>query len=159
MTWDDLPRRASGWTVKRTLWWAFGLFVVAAIVLPIGNLAFGWFNSTLQVVSPQNVREQYSTAYGDWEGMKQAATVVCNFRPVVNAETDPGLKSQRIGELAAYGQNYARIAQDYNAAYDNAFRAKHVGPGDIPKVAPSLDDMMDIAIPGGCTTPDPLESK
>ena len=156
MTWDDLPRRASGWTVRKTLWTTAGVLLAAGIIIPILGFGFGWFNSTIQVVSPQNVREQYSTAYGDWEGMKQTANNVCSARAVVAAETDPSIKSQRISQLTAYGQNYTRVAADYDAAYDNAFRAKHVGPTDIPSKAPSLDDMLTRV---GCTTPDPLKSK
>jgi len=153
--WNDLPERASGWTIKKTLWTTAGVLLAAAIIIPILGLGFGWFNSTLQVVSPQNVREQYSTAYGDWEGMKGTANNVCAFRTVV-AEAPADVRDQRITALIAYQQNYTRLAADYDAAYDNAFRAKHVGPTDIPNKAPSLADMLQQL---GCTTPDPLAAK
>ena len=40
----------------------------------------------------------------------------------------------------AYEQTYRRVVADYQAAYDNAFQAKLVGPRDLPKVAPTLDE-------------------
>lgn len=60
-------------------------------------------------------------------------------RAAVTAETDPDARTQRVSQELAYEQNYGRIATSSDAAYDNAFQAKHVGPTDLPHAAPELD--------------------
>jgi hypothetical protein len=117
-----------------------GLLVVLAIVLgPIG-LMLKWYQTGQKVISPENVTLQFRDAYTRFESLKATAGNVCDAQKVYNNESDPGLKAQRQDQLTAQVQNYRRIAAQYDAAYDNAFEAKHVGPTDLPRPAPTLEE-------------------
>lgn len=78
-----------------------------------------------------------ANAYPNFEALKAAAGDVCSALAAIDAETDPDARVQRVSEELAYERNYRRIAADYDAAYDNVFQAKQVGPADLPR-APGL---------------------
>jgi hypothetical protein len=116
-----------------------GTILVLGLVFGVLGFALGWYHTETDVVSPENVKAQYQDAYSNFEALKATAGDVCSALAAVGAETDPDAKSQRVSEELAYEQNYRRIAAAYDAAYDNAFAAKHVGPTDLPHTAPELD--------------------
>lgn len=119
-----------------------GAIVALVVVIGILTFAFGWLDATVSVVSPANVKAQYHDAYSNYESLGAEACTVVAQRSVVAASTDPNVKVQLLSQQLAYEQTYRRIAAEYNAAYANAFEAKHVGPGDLPHVAPTLEEMI-----------------
>lgn len=126
--------------------WATVL-VGLVVALTVIALALRWFGAADGAVSPENVAAQYRQAYTDFEALKATAGNVCAARAVLAAESDPELRAQRSTQVAAYEQNYRRIAAGYDAAYDDVFRARHVGPPDLPAEAPGLDAALAAA---GC---------
>jgi hypothetical protein len=130
-------------------WLAAAVSAVVALGVLFGvlGLAFGWFDAVTDVVSPENVKTQYRDAYTGYEALKATAGDICAAKSAVAAETDQDAKSQRVSEELAYEQNYRRIAASFDAAYDDAFRAEHVGPGDLPNKAPDLASQLAAA---GC---------
>lgn len=121
--------------------------LVAVVVVVIGVLAFAcsWAGAGAKVISPANVTKQYAQAYSRWEALKATTCNVAGEQKLVDNATDPTIKVQYQQQLSAYQQNYVRVAADYDAAYDNAFAAKHVGPSDIPKQAPTLSQALETA--------------
>ncbi|HEY4460869.1 MAG TPA: hypothetical protein VGN81_41595 [Pseudonocardiaceae bacterium] len=130
------------WLVASTV-----VVVVLALVFGVLGVALGWYNAATDVVSPENVKAQYQDAYSNFEALKATAGDVCSARAAVTAETDPDARTQRVSQELAYEQNYRRIAASYDAAYDNAFQAKHVGPTDLPHTAPDLNAELKVV---GC---------
>jgi hypothetical protein len=126
---------------------AAGAIVVLGVLFGVLGLALGWFNAATDVISPENVKTQYRDAYTGYEALKATAGNICSAKAAIAAEPDQDAKSQRVSEELAYEQNYRRIAADYDAAYDDAFRAEHVGPGDLPNKAPELASQLTAA---GC---------
>lgn len=122
---------------KPVLMWV-GLLVVVGILISIIGFFAGWFNAAKQVVSPGNVTAQFHDAYGRYENLKATTCNVKNMQTQIAATDDANAKIQLQSYLLAFEQNYNNIAAQYNAAYDNAFAAKHVGPSDLPKTAPVL---------------------
>lgn len=124
--------------------WVLVLVVIGLIIGVIGFVG-GWFNAGKQIISPANVKAQYAGAYSRWEALKATTCNVKGEQTLVDNATDPTIKVQYQQQLSAYQQNYVRVAADYDAAYDNAFQAKHVGPSDIPRVAPTLSESLATA--------------
>jgi preprotein translocase subunit SecF len=115
-----------------------GLIVVLAILFGILGLGFGWFNAGKDVISAENVKQQYALAYQDYESLKATAENVCDAENLAAKPANADVKSQHEQHVQAYVQNYRRVAAEYNAAYQNVFAAKNVGPSDLPRNAPSL---------------------
>jgi preprotein translocase subunit SecF len=133
---------------EKDAWWSLPRIVAAVfvigIVIIVLSLALGWFNAAKDVVSPQNVKQQYALAYQDYESLQATAGNVCDAETnLQDAKKSGDLNTinQRTDEVTAYRQNYRRIAAQYKARYDDAFQAKHVGPKDLPKDPPSLIEM------------------
>lgn len=103
--------------------------LLVIIMVPIA-LGLGWFTGAASIVSFQHVREEYGFAYG-YDRSMQATT-----RNVCIAEKR-GLEPTA---LAAYEQTYSNIEGKYDARMADAFRAKHVKPGDLPLVAPTFEE-------------------
>lgn len=146
-----------GMTPLGVAWRVLLAIIVLGVLGTVLSFAFGWFNAGVEVISPANVKAQFSHAYEDYESLKATAGNVCGAQQAVVDEPDPSIKSQRRTQLIAYQQTYRRIQADYDAAYDNAFKAKHVGPRDLPHDSPSLDEMLATV---GCqvTEADPGQS-
>lgn len=129
------------------LFWHFGWRIGAAIVaialtVTCVGLPLGWFNKAADVVSPQNVEAQYRAAYDNMEAMEAAATQWCSFKHAEDDATDPTVKEQRASQRLAVETNFPRIRALYNAAMEDAFRAKYVKPLDLPDDAPTLDQVV-----------------
>lgn len=144
---DDVPRPSAKLFGLGMTWVIFiGAFVfVAGIILSVGAFAFDWFQAGQEIVSPDNVREQYRFAYDYINDMEAGAQQACTYEQAVEESKADGASSsiveQRRSQLLAVEQNYARIKADYDARMDDLFRAKIVAPSDVPKEAPTLQEM------------------
>ena len=120
------------------------IFVAVSVVFSLLGLALGWFNAGVEVVSPTNVKAQFAHAYTNYEALEATAVNVDTARSAL-CDTTQGTNAwdQRYTQFTAQVNNYQRIQADYEAAYDNAFQAKHVGPRDLPQDAPTLSAMME----------------
>lgn len=108
------------------------VFLLTVAITPL-TLGFQWAGAVAQVVSPGNVRAQYALAYDDYNALQKLKDTICIQVAAVKSETDPNAKTQRESQLLAYEAQYNRVAGEYEARYQDAFRAKHVGPGDLPR--------------------------
>lgn len=144
---DDDLRAARPFAPENRPFWGLGIrwlavtlgvIVVLGVVFGLLGLGLGWFRATTDVVSPENVKAQYQDAYTNYEALKATAGNVCALKTAIATETDPDARTQRVSQELAYEANFRRIAAAYDAAYDDAFRAKHVGPADLPTKAPDL---------------------
>lgn len=129
-------REVTGFTLKWILWG--GLIVIVLVVIAWG---LGWLFLPGQVVSPQNVREQWRFAYEYDEKLQAAAVQVCATEKALNSATSDNERQQRRSQLLAYEQNYAKIKAEFDARLRDAFQAKLVAPADIPREASTLDAM------------------
>jgi hypothetical protein len=116
------------------------VFGAVALVLIFGLIALGlgWFKAGSDIISPKNVKNQYEFAYSYNETLKGIAQNVCNAEQAVKDETDPAAKTERRSQLLAQQSLYQTREREYDAALENAFKAKYVKPGDVPNRAPTL---------------------
>lgn len=135
---DDLDQ----YTVGGILWRGVAAIVAIGVVVLLLGLGLGWFDAATKVIGPTNVKAQFQHAYTDYESLKATAGNVCTAQRLVAQETNLDVRSQRVTQEATYEQTYRHIQADYDAAYDDAFRAKRVGPRDLPRPAPGLDAML-----------------
>jgi hypothetical protein len=128
------------WGLK---WWIWIVIAVIAMgaVAGIGSWLFGWFSVPGEITSPENVKKQWAFAYQYDESLHAAARQVCLTEKALNTAESDTEKTQRRSQLLAYETNYTRIEAEYNAKLRNAFEAGLVKPPDVPKTAPSLDEM------------------
>lgn len=117
---------------------AAGVFVVV-MVLCAGNWLFGWFKTGADVIGPGNVTKQWEFAYTYHESLKQIANNWCTMKKAEDAETDREVKPQRVSQRLAVETQYRTVQAQYDAALDNAFKAKLVAPPDVPRRAPTLE--------------------
>lgn len=136
--------RDAYWTLPRALLLGgVSALLIGGLIIVLA-FALGWFNAAKDVVSPQNVKTQFALAYQDYASLEATAGNVCdaeNNLADAKKSGDQNTINQRTDQLTVYKQNYRRIAAQYKARYQDAFQAKHVGPDDLPKVAPSLTTM------------------
>lgn len=120
--------------------WGCAIFVLLLLMSVCGSFTgfWGkWWDAGVQVVSPENVREQFRAAYDDMNALRAVAQNICTLEKARDAETNPDLKSQRTSQILAQEQNYQRIQNHYNAYVSDPFRAKYVRPSDLPRTAPT----------------------
>lgn len=115
------------------------VFLGIALCAGVGNYVFGWFGKAADVVSPDNVEEQWRFAYDFDKSLTAAATNWCTAK---NLEDDapPADKSERQSQTAARAATYESIRAQYDARLADAFRAKLVKPSDVPDQAPMLEE-------------------
>lgn len=124
-----------------------GAIIVAIIVVVLVlSFSLGWFNAAKNVVSPNNVKNQYQFAYDYNNALRAIAQNVCIAEKAVQ-EAPEADKSERQSQLISYETLYSQRAGEYNSALENAFRAKYVAPADVPRRAPTLSEEL-IAV--GC---------
>lgn len=111
-----------------------------AVFLLIVAVGFGldWFSTGKDIVSPDNVTNQYRGIIGNYEGLEAAAANACAAKNNKSEEADPTLVED---PSFAYAANYRKIAIEYNRRWANVFEAKVVGPQGYPKKAPTLKEM------------------
>lgn len=119
-----------------------GAIVLTGIALIVAAFALGWLNTLLGVGSGENVKQTYAVAYSDYQALQGTARNICVARKTL-ATAQPGdEKTQRQSQLTALENNYSRIEGEYDAAYQDGFRAKHIGPTDLPRTAPTEGEML-----------------
>jgi hypothetical protein len=141
---DDDFEHETNWLGRQT---PFGLVMkvlagvlVLSVVFGVVGFAAGWFRTGTDIISPQNVTEQWRFAYDYDESLGAIAKQWCTAKKVEDAETDPEVKAQRVNQTTAQSNNYDRVAAEYNGRLRDAFRAKWVKPSDVPTQAPTLED-------------------
>jgi hypothetical protein len=145
-SWDELnPQRGMFNPILK--WLGFGLILLA--IFGIVAFGLGWIGAGAQVVSPDNVRQQYAKAYDDYNALKALAGNVCDMQKA-EAKASPGSteQTQRTSQRLAYEQQYRNVKAQYDARYADIFRAQKVGPPDLPKEAPTVEQML---VNVGCT--------
>jgi hypothetical protein len=163
---DRLAQRSSEWgdkwagdladKPKRTIGKLIAYVVVGIILLSLCfgalGLALGWFNAGRDIVSPENVKAQFSGAYQKYTALQaQACTVLLYEKSEKGTTSNPGTDPTQLegSPAQAAAARYNQIRAEYNAAFLNAFEAKHVGPGDLPKTAPGLEKMKKLVVKQG----------
>jgi|GEM_PF-3554056 hypothetical protein len=119
-----------------------GLAVVLIVIGTLIGIPLGWFQKGAEIISPDNVEEQYAAIYQDYQALEKGAQNVCDLRVVRDSSSTADEKTQRVSQVLASQQLYNRNAADYDARWQNVFEAKLVGPNDVPTTAPTLNDMI-----------------
>jgi hypothetical protein len=146
-TFGDMQRddytTETGWFARQTpLGLIVKILVVVFILGCIGasvNYCSSWVNAGKEVVSPENVKEQWAFAYGFDESLGATARNWCSAKQAENLAVGDA-KDQRISQRLAQENLYSANAAKYDAALKNAFEAKLVKPSDVPTKAPTLDE-------------------
>ncbi len=125
-----------GWLAK---WFVAGFILV--VLIGVLTWLYGWGSAPGKVTSVENVSQQWEFAYTYHNKLKAAAQQVCSTEKALDQATDSNEQTQRRSQLLAFEQNYVRMQADYDAALQNAFKAKYVRPSDVPQQAPSLAEM------------------
>jgi len=119
--------------------WAVGLLLIFGVVL----FGLNWLGTGAQVISPENVRQQFQAAYDDMNALDATARNVCQaIKDEQAAPAGSTERTQRTSQRIAYQQNYERIRAHYNAYVSDPFRARLVRPSDLPTQAPELSEML-----------------
>lgn len=133
----DVRHVAYGWIAA-----IVAFVVLVSLIVSIGGIFGGWFSEATHQVSAANVKEQFRFVYDDLNSLKAEARQICTAQQAVkDAGTDPAVVSQRETQLIAEKNNYNRIAGEYDAHLQDAFRSKYIRPSDVPSRAPSVSDM------------------
>lgn len=119
--------------------WLLVVILVVLVLVPVG-WGLGWYATPFQVTSTQNVREQFQFGYKYYTAMEAGAQQVCMFEKDLDTLSG-NARQQRQDQLLAIQTTYTQNAAAYNAAMEDAFRAKFVKPADLPDRAPPLNDM------------------
>lgn len=109
-----------------------GFFLVIAVVAVMGFVG-KWFDTAVEVVSPDNVITQHEQVISNYESMIAAADNICVVQE--SAEKEDTGRSALIVEspTLAYEATFRSIVAEYNQAQDNLFKAKIVAPTGYPK--------------------------
>lgn len=112
--------------------------VVALIVACAGSFVFRWLNTGANVISPENVTQQWQFAYEYDRSLTAIAQNWCTAKTVEDQATGDA-KDQRVSQRVAQENLYRAKEAQYDAALANAFKAKLVRPPDVPAQAPTLE--------------------
>ena len=123
------------------------VLVIGIIAGPVG-LLLDWYGAGQRIVSPENVERQFRLAYDSYEGMEALAQQACNFEDLVAQASSDNERIQRQNQLVAVQNRYEQVRAQYEARYEDAFRAALVGPRDLPRDAPSLNEMQALVCSG-----------
>lgn len=132
---------------KGVVWFLKWFFTFVLIAVIIGTVGWGlkWLFVPAQVASVENVRDQWRFAYEYDEKLKAIASQICIGKKAVEQSTESAdARTQRLSQLIAIEQNYARVEAEYNARLRNAFEAKLVKPSDVPSRAPTVDENLSV---------------
>jgi hypothetical protein len=135
------PRGLFGLAVKWWLWILGIVIVLVVIGTPVG-FALGWFNRGVQVVSPENVQQQWQQGYDYYNALKGTAQNICTLQTTLKTEPlGSDAYNQRESQLLAQQQLYETNSRHYNAFMQDPLRAKVVRPQDLPAAAPTATEM------------------
>lgn len=135
--WEDRADRVGGSFTRHPIVWIVAVLVLLGIV----GFIVSWIGAAAEVVSPDNVRQQYALAYQDYNALQATAQNACVIRDAVKNATSDDEKTQRESQLLAVQTNYNNIASQYEARMQNIFQAKKVKPTDLPFQAPTESEM------------------
>ena len=139
MSWDERADRFERKPISTSLRWTFigvGLVVIAFIVITVLGFAGGWGVKAVSVVSPENVSKQYSVVIKTWEALETTASNAC--QAAGPADTSSNAPTLVESPSFAYSATYRNVRAKYNAAQENVFEAKLVGPAGYPKSVPDF---------------------
>ena len=149
---DYSEEKAVTWLQRQTLGGLALKFIAVVVALSLcatgGHFLFGWFNTGVQVVSPDNVKAQWQFAYDYDASLKAIAKQWCTARQNEIAETNPEYRVQFQVQRTGIENNYQRVKSEYDGRLRDAFRARLVKPPDVPQAAPELTQT--ITNMGGC---------
>jgi hypothetical protein len=127
--------------VRTILKWFVGFAVLLLIlgqVTGVVRVAGLWGDEAARVVSPANVKEQYSAVIGDWQDLMVAADNVCAAQQATPEEGDPTITESPV---VSYQAIYRSVRADYNSHQLDIFEAGKVGPPGYPKSVPVYSDL------------------
>lgn len=130
--------RSFAWAI-----YAIVAMLIVGVVLVVGWLGFGWFAGEASIHSFAHTRAVYHDAYQYDRDLAALAENACLYRDRADKAKARGDADQYelLGRQAdAVEARYAPTKADYDAAMADHFRAKEVKPGDLPRVAPTLQE-------------------
>lgn len=131
------------WTLPRVMLGVFALIVAVFLLMVVTTpltIGFGWFSGEANLRSFEHVRQTYSEAFTDANGMDANARQACRLKAQIATETDPSVKTQRESQLLAIENNYDRVKGDYDAYMADHFKGGIIRPRQLPYPYPSLTD-------------------
>lgn len=113
----------------------FGFIAFIAIVVVFSIMAFvgKWFDTAVEVVSPDNVITQHEQVIQGYEAMIASAGNICVVQESAEKEKDSRSPLLVESPTLAYEATFRNIVSEYNQAQDNLFKAKIVAPAGYPK--------------------------
>ncbi len=135
---DNAEEDFRGMTVGKFIFRVVAGAIVLGLIISVFGFFAGWFNTAKDVVSPQNVKAQYEFAYTYDQSLGSIARQYCNSKVNETKITGDNLPQVQM-QTSAYYNNYTRVAGEYTAALQNAFKAKYVKPADVPQTAPTIE--------------------
>jgi uncharacterized protein YacL len=143
---EQSTQRWGNWFQRRSVtglvFASIGLIIALVIFFTILGWALNWFGAGVAIVSPTNVKAQFALAYDDYEALQKLNDTLCISKQAIAQAVDANTKTQRQTQLLAYEAQYNRVAAEYQARYDDAFRAALVGPKDLPKTIPPVSTVL-----------------
>ncbi len=115
-----------------------GVAVLAATTLSGCGLFNSWVDKGVEIVGPENVQEQFDTIITDWEALTVTADNAC----IVGSGKAQDDDSPTLVEspVLAYAATYRNVRAEYNAAWDDIFKAGVVGPPGYPREIPNYPE-------------------
>lgn len=133
---DDFTRHP----VRKALKWLGILFLIilalGAFTRVTGFLGL-WADEAQRIVSPDNVREQFTKVQEDWQRLQESADKVCQAQ----GSTEGGRTAPTFVEdpLIAMKNTYYSARSDYNRRMNNIFEGRKVGPPGYPRNVPVIE--------------------
>jgi hypothetical protein len=112
---------------------AAGLLCGATLILTGCSVAQSYIDKGQEVISADNVEDQYTRVIKGWNGLITSSDNACNAQKT----NDPNSPTFVEDPALAYKATYRNIWVDYNARQANIFKAGFVGPPGYPKKIPN----------------------
>ena len=124
---------------------------LASLILVVIGFVSKWFDTAVDVVSPDNVKAQHEQVIGKYNGMIAAADNTCTVQESGTAGND---RSATLVEdpTLAYQATFRKIVSEYNSSVDNLFKAGIVAPPGDPESV----DINSLDTSDWCTVSDQL---
>lgn len=119
-----------------------GLVIFVLVIALAGcTWALNWALTPFRILSVEHVEKEWTFAYTDIKALEQTAQMVCDAEDAVTNAINDNERVQRNTQLIALKNNYNRVKAEYDKELANRFAAGIVAPADVPRVAPTLDEM------------------
>jgi hypothetical protein len=136
--WDERADRYGSSFTRHPILWILGVIAALVVISQIAAFGCGWYNTGKEIVSPANVKEQYSKVIEDYVAMERQAETVCEAKQKKSTEKSPEFL-ETPGQ--AYATKYRQTEVDYDQRQHNFFKSELVGPKGYPHTAPTLEEM------------------